>query len=85
MAKYLITEIQHHKTGAVVIANEEKTAYTGSAGALRYFYDRLSLASVSTSMVNCKIEIKDENMVRLKYDEVDLPENAEAEEESTND
>ena len=80
--KYLVTEIQHHKTGAVVIKNTEKTKYNGTAGALRLFYDTLSAASVSTSQVKCQVEIQDENMVRLKYDEVtnDLPD-----ETSTND
>lgn len=68
--KYLITEIQKHKTGAVVIKNTEKTNWNGSDGALRLFYDTLSLASVSTSQMSCKVSITDENMKRLKYDEV---------------
>ena len=68
--KYLITEIQHHKTGAVVIKNTEKTEYNGTAGALRLYYDSLSAASYSTSQVKCQVMIQDENMNRLKYDEV---------------
>ena len=80
--KYLVTEIQHHKTGAVVIKNTEKTKYNGTAGALRLFYDTLSAASVSTSQVKCQVEIQDENMVRLKYDEVT---NDLSDETSTND
>ncbi|MBP5597075.1 MAG: hypothetical protein J6Y02_16955 [Pseudobutyrivibrio sp.] len=71
--KYLVTEMQHHKTGAVVIKNTEKTEYNGTAGALRLFYDTLSLASVSTSQMKCQVSITDENMVRLKYDEVVNP------------
>lgn len=68
--KYLVTEIQHHKSGAVVIKNTEKTEYDGTAGALRFYYDTLSAASVSTSQVKCQIMIQDENMNKLKYDEV---------------
>ena len=68
--KYLITEIQHHKNGAVVIKNTEKTEYLGTAGALRLFYDTLSLATVSTSQLTCQIKITDENMNELKYDVV---------------
>lgn len=71
--KYLITEIQKHKTGAVVIKNTEKTEWNGSSGALRLFYDTLSLSSVSTSQMSCKVSITDENMKRLKYDEVVNP------------
>ena len=68
--KYIVTEIQHHKSGAVVIKNTEKTEYLGTSGALRLFFDTLSLATVSTSQLTCQVKIIDENMNELKYDVV---------------
>lgn len=79
--KYLVTEIQHHKTGAIVINNTEKTNLNGTDGALRLFYEQLRSASISQSQVNCKIMIQDDNMNVLKYDEVinEFPEEEEPE------
>lgn len=70
MAKYLITEVQHHKTGAVVVNNTTKENWNGTDGALRVFYETLDKASFSTSQMKCCVEIKNEDLVRLKYDEV---------------
>lgn len=67
---YLITEVQFHKTGNVVVNNTTKANWNGTDGALRVFYEALDKASFSQSQMRCKIEIKDENLVRLKYDEV---------------
>ena len=65
--KYLVTEIQKHKSGAIVIKNTEKTELNGTAGALRLFFDTLSQASVSTSQASCKVQIMDDNMNRIRY------------------
>ncbi len=67
---YLITEVQFHKTGNIVVNNTTKTNWNGTDGALRVFYEALNKASFSSSQMKCKVEIKDENLVRLKYDEV---------------
>lgn len=67
---YLITEVQFHKTGNIIVNNATKTNWNGTDGALRVFYEALDKASFSSSQMKCKVEIKDENLVRLKYDEV---------------
>ena len=68
--KYLITEIQKHKSGAIVIKNTEKTELSGTNGALRLFYDTLSAASYSTSQKSCRVQIMDDDMNRIKFGEV---------------
>ena len=68
--RYLITEVQFHKTGNIVVNNTTKANWNGTDGALRVFYEALNKASFSQSQMKCKVEIKDENLVRLKYDEV---------------
>ena len=67
---YLITEVQFHKNGNIIVNNTTKTNWNGTDGALRVFYEALNKASFSSSQMKCKVEIKDENLVRLKYDEV---------------
>lgn len=67
---YLITEVQFHKTGVIIVNNTTKTNWNGTDGALRVFYEALNKASFSSAQMKCKVEIKDENLVRLKYDEV---------------
>lgn len=67
---YLITEVQFHKNGNIIVNNTTKTNWNGTDGALRVFYEALNKASFSQSQMKCKVEIKDENLVRLKYDEV---------------
>ena len=67
---YLITEVQFHKTGNIIVNNTRKESWNGTDGALRAYYEALNKASFSQSQMKCKVEIKDENLVRLKYDEV---------------